>query len=95
MVKRLTVKRPKSSHVIAAEVKMIFEKVFCGVRKSAKAPGNMKKPVPCSSIPDYDWSAVTQKEVRDAAPELGAPLGTGRVLVTALVWVWRSVLPSG
>jgi hypothetical protein len=95
VVKRLTVKRPKSSHVIAAEVKMIFEKVFCGVRKRARAPGNMKKPVRCSSIPDCEWSAVTQNEVRDAAPELAAPLGTGWVVVTALVWVWRSVLPLG
>ena len=95
MVKRLTVKRPKFSHVIAAEVKMIFEEVFCGVRKRAKAPGKVKKPVPCSSIPEHEWSAVTQNEVRDVAPALGAPLGTGWVLVTALVWVWRSVLPLG
>jgi len=87
VVKRLTVKRPKFSHVIAAEVKMIFEKVFCGVRKRAKAPGNVKKPVPCSSMPDYEWGAVTQNEVRDVAPELGGPLGTGSVLVAALVWV--------
>ena len=33
-----------------------------------------------------------QNEVRGAATELGAPLGTGWVLVTALVWVLRSVL---
>ena len=65
------------------------------MRKRAKAPGKVKKPVPCSSIPDYKWSGVTQNEVRDVAPELGGPLGTGSVLVTALVWVWRSVLPSG
>ena len=89
-------KRAKFSHVIAAEVKMIFlRKFFCGVRKRAEAPGNVKKPVPCSSIPEHEWSAVTQNEVRDVAPALGAPLGTGWVLVTALVWVSRSVLPLG
>ena len=86
MVKRLTVRDLKFSHVVAAKVKTIFEKVFGGVRKRAKTLGQFAGSV-----------RATQRLLTNGAIAIGecANCNTRVLALQSLIRKHRALCPTG